>query len=298
MKRRASNVDAKQEESKTIDESGNKRRRRESGNNKQEETPTRPEMTNEIKELLKCPISHEIMRDPVTLVQSSQTFDRESLCRCLLRNPTRCPLTNKDYGEKLNYIDNIGIRQFLTMYLGDDAYQKYDDSSFGEEFKNAAIDSGNLVEPNASTLYNLGELYWHANGVAQDYERASFIMSWRREEATLMHNSVLACFTGHMVTKQTLENLGSIMKKQPEMGMHWHSATLVFSTRMETVSIKITKKQDTTTNKQQNKAMPMHNATLVFSTRMETVSTRLRKGKTLLRTSSRTRRCRCTVQPW
>jgi hypothetical protein len=64
------------------------------------------------------------MRDPVTLVQSSQTFDRESLCSCLFKNNTRCPLTYNDYGKKLQYIDNVGIRQFLAMYLGDDAYQK------------------------------------------------------------------------------------------------------------------------------------------------------------------------------
>ena len=172
MKRRASDDgDAKEESTAAFDnESGNKRRRE--SNHIREEASPRPEMTDEIKELLKCPISHDIMRDPVTLVQSSQTFDRESLCNSLLKNPTRCPLTNKDYGEKLKYIDNVGIRQFLVMYLGGDAYQKYDDSSFREEFSNVAIDAGRLVEPDASTLYNLGKCYWNADGVVQDYERA------------------------------------------------------------------------------------------------------------------------------
>ena len=61
----------------------------------------RSEMTEEIKRVLTCPISREIMRDPVTIVQSGHTFDREPLCKWLLKNPTKCPATGVDFGEKL-----------------------------------------------------------------------------------------------------------------------------------------------------------------------------------------------------
>mmetsp|Transcript_24399 Transcript_24399/g.44128 ORF Transcript_24399/g.44128 Transcript_24399/m.44128 type:complete len:447 (-) Transcript_24399:45-1385(-) len=97
----------------------------------QEEAPhARPQMTDDIKRLLQCPISHEIMKDPVTLVQSGHTFDREALCKWLSVNPTKCPFTNVDYREKLQYGDNVQTRKLLFVYLGDDAYQRYDDSAF------------------------------------------------------------------------------------------------------------------------------------------------------------------------
>jgi tetratricopeptide (TPR) repeat protein len=83
-----------------------------------------------VREILICPISLFRMKDPVTLIPSGHTFDRESLCQWLLINPTRCPFTNVDYGVKLQYGDNIRIRQLLTLYYGDQAYQRYDDATF------------------------------------------------------------------------------------------------------------------------------------------------------------------------
>ena len=135
---------------------------------KNRKKPTRPQMTNEIKELLTCPISREIMHDPVTLIQSQQTFDRKQLCRWLLVDPSRCPLTNKDYGEKLQYIDNIGIRQILTMYLGDEAYQKYDDSSFRTHSMPPPLilAAWSNLMPRHCTIYGR-MLFRIANGVAQ-----------------------------------------------------------------------------------------------------------------------------------
>jgi hypothetical protein len=46
-----------------------------------------PSMINNIKEVLTCPISCEIMHDPVTLVQSGHTYSHKSLCQWLLNNP-------------------------------------------------------------------------------------------------------------------------------------------------------------------------------------------------------------------
>jgi len=39
-----------------------------------------PQMTDGMKEMLTCPITLDFMHGPVILVQSGQTFDRESLC--------------------------------------------------------------------------------------------------------------------------------------------------------------------------------------------------------------------------
>jgi hypothetical protein len=58
------------------------RKRRRESNNEHEGPRRRPTM-DEIEKLLTCPISHDIMRDPVTLEKSGHVFDRENLCQCL-----------------------------------------------------------------------------------------------------------------------------------------------------------------------------------------------------------------------
>jgi len=93
-----------------------------------------PPRTDEIKDMLICPITHDFMRDPVILIKSGHTFDRESLCMCLLNKPTRCPVTNQDFGKKLQYIDSFMTRRLLALYLGDDAYQRYNDSNFEHQY--------------------------------------------------------------------------------------------------------------------------------------------------------------------
>jgi hypothetical protein len=103
-----------------------------------------------IKRVLTCPISQCILYDPVTLVESGHTFDRTQLCKWLLINPTRCPATGVDFEEKLKYKDNDTVRKILVMYLGDEAYQKYNDSRFRNKYE--ALDAGRLVEPDATTL--------------------------------------------------------------------------------------------------------------------------------------------------
>ena len=137
MNRRASPENQNENATTNNEESPSRKRRRES-NTTQEEMPPRPhQMTEEIRGILTCPISHEIMRDPVSLDKSGHVFDRESICSCLLQNPTRCPLTGTEYGEKLHYAECTSIRKLLTLYMGDEAYQKYDDSSFRKEYEDA-----------------------------------------------------------------------------------------------------------------------------------------------------------------
>lgn len=90
----------------------------------------RPPVTNEIKGALTCPISHDFINDPVTIMQSGHTFDRESSRQWLLKSPARCPATNVDFGEKLQLGDSISARQILTLCMGDEACQKCNDSGF------------------------------------------------------------------------------------------------------------------------------------------------------------------------
>mmetsp|Transcript_2232 Transcript_2232/g.4017 ORF Transcript_2232/g.4017 Transcript_2232/m.4017 type:complete len:81 (-) Transcript_2232:157-399(-) len=70
------------------------------------------------------------MRDPVTLVQSGQTYDRASLCESLLQYRTLWPKTAQHFDQKRNCINNYDTREDLTYYLGDDAYQAYYNSIF------------------------------------------------------------------------------------------------------------------------------------------------------------------------
>jgi hypothetical protein len=95
--------------------------------------PLPPQMTKRIEHQLTCPISHQFMSDPVILSPSGKTFDRRSLCTWLLRslrfNEThRCPWTSQPLGTNMTYLDDINTRDTLTHYLGEEAYQRYDDS--------------------------------------------------------------------------------------------------------------------------------------------------------------------------
>jgi hypothetical protein len=93
-----------------------------------------PAMDERMKARLTCPISLEHMKDPVLLVQSGQTFDRKSLCKCLLQWPTKCPKTGQNFDGKLVYIDDYNTQEDLTYYLGEDAFQKFDDFTFQWEY--------------------------------------------------------------------------------------------------------------------------------------------------------------------
>jgi TPR repeat protein len=117
----------------------------------QQETNAHVLTTQNIEDNLECPISHEIMQDPVIIVQTGHTYDRQTLCQWLEKCPTRCPLTNQVYDEKLWFNDNITARKLLTMYKGDAAYQPFDDSDFLEKH------DARLIEPSASTLFKLGK---------------------------------------------------------------------------------------------------------------------------------------------
>jgi len=149
-----------------------------------------PPRTDEIQDMLICPITQDFMRDPVILVKSGHTLDRESLCMCLLNKPTRCPVTNQDFGEKLQYIDSFIARKLLTLYLGDDAYQRYDDSDFERQYEAlfAEPSSGNDTNNLTTSIYEeVAGLLYGLNQSQIDYEAAQQLtMNGNQEDAVVV----------------------------------------------------------------------------------------------------------------
>lgn len=99
--------------------------------------PSNPEQgTPDLDEYLSCPISLQVMRDPVILVASGQTYDRESLCRALLARPYRDPLTGARTLEASVpvYIPNYAVRALIGRLKGDQYYVPYDDAPFRAEY--------------------------------------------------------------------------------------------------------------------------------------------------------------------
>jgi hypothetical protein len=83
---------------------------------------------------LTCPISRGIYNDPVLIQQSGHVVDRKSLCEWLLQNPTRCPVTNVDFGKKLQYCDCHFSKSRLILYE-ENEYKRYDDSEFQRQYE-------------------------------------------------------------------------------------------------------------------------------------------------------------------
>jgi TPR repeat protein len=128
---------------------------------------------DKVDELLTCPISFDRMQDPVTLVQTGQTYDRKSLCEWLLTDPTLCPASNQRFTDKLEYVDNLIARKLLVEVFGDRAYQRHDDSDFEKRYDAVYRNQRHIKDKkNADAQNRLGLRYFLGDGVAQDYEQA------------------------------------------------------------------------------------------------------------------------------
>jgi hypothetical protein len=88
-----------------------------------------------VQDCVVCPISGDVMHDPVTVVESGITYDRESLCTSLLVYPDLEPFTGQRYDHPIHYTPNISIRSLLMMQYGDSYYQKYDDDDFKIQYE-------------------------------------------------------------------------------------------------------------------------------------------------------------------
>jgi TPR repeat protein len=113
------------------------------------------QLSDDIKRTLTCPISGDIMRDPVILSPCGKTFDRESMCNWLLRNQIPpCPWTNVPLERHIPYTENRDTREdILIRYLGQEAYQKYDDSAFQLQYQ--ALWNAPVYREIAALLYGM-----------------------------------------------------------------------------------------------------------------------------------------------
>ncbi len=87
--------------------------------------------------LLLCPISCDVMEDPVILLPAGMTYDRKQICKSLLHHPNLDPSSGVRYDGKLQYCDNVAVRQLLMETYGDKAFRKYDDSGFQPRYQEA-----------------------------------------------------------------------------------------------------------------------------------------------------------------
>lgn len=120
-----------------------------------------------------CPISFDRMQDPVTIMQTGQTYDRKYLCEWLLVDPTLCPASNRRFIDKLEYTYDLIARKLLIEFFGESAYRRHDDSDF-ERCYDAVYRNQRQIkdEEEAGAQLNLGDRYCRGDGVPQDYEQA------------------------------------------------------------------------------------------------------------------------------
>jgi U-box domain len=97
--------------------------------------PTPSDTVRAVNECLVCPISREIMHDPVTVLESGLTYDRKSLCTSLLLYPDLEPVTLHRYDGPLSYTPSIAVRNMIMAQCGDSYYEKFDDAEFQERYK-------------------------------------------------------------------------------------------------------------------------------------------------------------------
>lgn len=98
-------------------------------------------------EKFQCPISLDIMKDPVVLIPTGFTFDRENICKALLIQPNRCPVTGSEFTSPLSLVDNVSMRSELIEVYGEEAYKRYIDPFFDQNYKQAWNQLETDVEP-------------------------------------------------------------------------------------------------------------------------------------------------------
>jgi TPR repeat protein len=135
-------------------------------------------MPPSVQALLLCPISCDVMEDPVMLLPAGMTYDRKQICASLLQHPNLDPSSGLRYDSKLQYCDNVAVRQLLMETYGDKAYRKYDDSGFQTSYQEA-WSAGKFVGRvtarinNVETCERLSPLLWGMN-LSQVNLRAAF----------------------------------------------------------------------------------------------------------------------------
>ena len=71
-----------------------------------------PTQHNAPPDALECPIGHEMMQDPVIVVDSGQTYDRCNIEKWFSEGHSTCPLTNKRLCTN-RLVENIAVRKMV-----------------------------------------------------------------------------------------------------------------------------------------------------------------------------------------
>ncbi|KMS96587.1 hypothetical protein BVRB_8g201570 [Beta vulgaris subsp. vulgaris] len=79
------------------------------------QTPLTSKMATDLPEYFKCPISLEIMSDPVIL-SSGHTFDRTSILKWLDSGHRTCPITKLPLPDPPSLIPNHALRSLISNY--------------------------------------------------------------------------------------------------------------------------------------------------------------------------------------
>ena len=63
-----------------------------------------------------CPITLDVMEDPVSVFESGIAYERMALEEALRHNPCLEPLTGKVYAKRLQYSPNVNLRQAISEW--------------------------------------------------------------------------------------------------------------------------------------------------------------------------------------
>lgn len=65
---------------------------------------------------VRCPITCEVMRDPVTMIRSGQTYEREAIQAWIDAGNTTDPCTRVPIGDEPYFVDNVALRGMCRKY--------------------------------------------------------------------------------------------------------------------------------------------------------------------------------------
>lgn len=87
-----------------------------------DDAPNTPSVIEELKECLLCPISKEVMRDPVILTESGVAYDRSSITKWLSQGQRYDPITDVELVSK-NLVPNPALRNACQILLAQSGVQ-------------------------------------------------------------------------------------------------------------------------------------------------------------------------------
>mmetsp|Transcript_23848 Transcript_23848/g.31048 ORF Transcript_23848/g.31048 Transcript_23848/m.31048 type:complete len:311 (+) Transcript_23848:78-1010(+) len=85
---------------------------------------TEKEEMLQVPDSFRCPLSLELMYDPVLLcTESGQSFEKVWLVKALQANPKQDPMTGLNYAKKLSFAPNRSLKQAIEEWKGKNNYR-------------------------------------------------------------------------------------------------------------------------------------------------------------------------------